>query len=176
MFLQAVPKLYTHIFSIWMRFSTSRFKWRRSETQRSTLALYWSEQSQNTFRRHTTSHLGAQLKTFLRSWLSVQENFWRFGRFSSTSQLIDFCTAQRSNQYWYEMKCDNWHNGTLSWTKALLRLEVWTNRLSASQMSMFWTAWYSCDFSVMVSHAISNRGAQTTTYSIQVLIYLLWAS
>lgn len=62
-------------FLIWFCFSASRFKWRRSETQRSTLALYWSEQSQNTFRRPTTSPLGALLKTFLRNWRSVRENF-----------------------------------------------------------------------------------------------------
>lgn len=74
-------------------FSASRFKWRRSETQRSTLAPCWSEQSQNTFRRPTTSQLGAQLKTFLRSWLSVQENFWRFGLFSSRTKLINFYTV-----------------------------------------------------------------------------------
>lgn len=64
-----------------------RFKWRRSEIQRSTLVLYLSEQSQNTFRRPTTSRPGAQLKTFLRSWLSVQENFWRFGLFSSSPRI-----------------------------------------------------------------------------------------
>lgn len=67
MFGQAEQKLHARIFLIWCRFPSSRFKWRRSETQRSTLALCWSAQSQNTFRRPTASRLGARLRTFLRS-------------------------------------------------------------------------------------------------------------
>lgn len=140
--------LLARIVLIWFLFSASRFKWRRSETQRSTLAPCWSEQSQSTFRRPTTSRLGAQRKTFLRSWRSVRENFWRFGSFSCSPELINFFTQLRA-----AMNTDTELNVAISVTAHFCELKAFgsliqqafcqSKKWTSAHRIMFWTASFS---------------------------------